>query len=213
MRRIIFLLFIAPLIIVACKDKKQNAATTDAATNVVTEPRTPELAQDPAKDSTEIRKVVTDFYNWYNKNFAKFQEYALYSSIKKKDMPPYKINWDQVTKYQDFIRASVPQLGEEFIANQKRFLQECDSAFKVNVKDELPYGFDYDWYTNSQEDPQYTVDEMNKSKQWIINVTGDNAVVNIRSYYNDNGKDIESMNLKLSIKKEAGQWKIAKIGE
>ena len=95
MRKIIFPLFIAAIMIAACKDKKQNAAK-----DVVAEPRTPEVvvAQDPAKDSAEIKKVITDFYNWYNKNYTKFQEYDLYNGIKKKDMPPYKINWDQVTK-------------------------------------------------------------------------------------------------------------------
>ncbi len=66
-----------------------------------------------------------------------------------------------MSKYQDFIRTSAPQLGEEFIKNQKHFFEQCDSAFKVDVKDEIPYGFDWDWYTNSQEDPQYLLDEMN----------------------------------------------------
>jgi hypothetical protein len=98
----------------------------------------------PQKDSAEIRTVIIDFYNWYNKNDAKLQEYHLYSGIKKKDAPPYKINWDEVTKYQDFIRSSVPQLGEEFLKNQKHFFEKCDSAFKADVNDEIPYGFDYD---------------------------------------------------------------------
>ena len=210
MRKIIFPLFIAAIMIAACKDKKQNAAK-----DVVAEPRTPEVvvAQDPVKDSAEIKKVITDFYNWYNKNYTKFQEYDLYTGIKKKDMPPYKINWDQVTKYQDFIRTSVPQLGEEFLANQKRFFQQCDSAFKVDVKDELPYGFDWDWYTNSQEEPQYLLDEMNKpASSWAIVVNGDDATVSVNGYNENSGKQERITIITLVMKKENGQWKIAKIG-
>ncbi len=209
MKRIIFFLYITTVLIVSCKDKKQ---TTEKDT-VTREQKNPEVvAIDTAKDSTEIRTVVMDFYNWYNKNFAKFQEYNLYSGIKKKDIPPYKINWDQVTKYQDFIRTSVPQLGEEFLSNQKKFFQQCDSAFKVDIQDELPYGFDYDWYTNTQEDPQYTLDEMNKAKQWIINVNGDNATTEVKGTFDDNGKQTEMTVIKFVLKKESGQWKIAKIG-
>ncbi|MCY7309755.1 MAG: hypothetical protein LH619_03165 [Chitinophagaceae bacterium] len=208
MKRIIFFLFIATIGIVSCKDKK-TTTEKDAVTEQKTETV---MAPGLTKDSTAIRTVIMNFYNWYNTNFAKFQEYDLYSGIKKKDMPPYKINWDQVTKYQDFIRTSAPQLGEEFLSNQKKFFQQCDSAFKTDTQDELPYGFDYDWYTNTQEDPQYTLDEMNKAKQWIINVNGDNATTEVKGTFDDNGKQTEMTVIKLALKKESGQWKIAKIG-
>ena len=207
MKRIIFFLFIATIGIVSCKDKK----TTTEKDAVTTEQKIPEVAAtDPAKDSTEIRTVIMNFYNWYNKNFAKFEEYDLYSGIKKKDMPPYKINWDQVTKYQDFIRTSVPQLGEEFLSNQKKFFQQCDSAFKVDVQDELPYGFDYDWYTNSQEDPSYLLDGINKSAKWMINVKGKEASVEIGA---PDHKDYlaGSLLLYVGMKKDNGKWTIAKI--
>jgi hypothetical protein len=207
MRRVIILFSIVAISIVSCKDKKQTTEK-DA---VVPEQKTTEVAAaDPAKDSTEIRTVVMDFYNWYTKNFAKFQEYSLYSGIKKKDMPPYKINWDQVAKYQDYIRASVPQLGEEFLANQKKFFQQCDSAFKVDTQDELPYGFDYDWYTNSQEDPSYLLDGINKSTKWMINVKGEEASVEIGA---PDHKDYlaGSLLLYVGMKKENGKWTIAKI--
>ncbi len=141
-----FFLFITTIGIMSCKDKKQTTEK-DAP---ISEQRSPEAATTvPANDSTEIRAVVMDFYIWYTKNFEIFQAYNLYSGIKKKDIPPYKINWDQVTKYQDYIKTSAPQLGEEFLSNQKKFFQQCDSAFKVDTEEELPYGFDYDWYTNT----------------------------------------------------------------
>lgn len=207
MKQIIFFLFITTIGIMACKDKKQSAGKETVAAQ-----KTTETAPDLAKDSAEIRKVVTDFYNWYTKNYTKFQDYDLYSGIKKKDAPPYKINWDEVTKYQDFIRTSVPQLGEEFIANQKIMLQQSDSAFKIDVKDEIPYGFDYDWYTNSQEDPQYLLDEINKNKPWVISIEGENAFVEVKGEVENNGKKDASTFVTMYMKKENGQWKIAKIG-
>jgi len=204
--RIAILSFIVAIGFASCNNKKQ-ATENDA---VVTEQKTTEVAADPAKDSTEIRKVITDFYNWYNTNYAKFQEYNLYGGIKKKDMPPYKINWDEVEKYQDFIRTSVPQLGQEFLSNQKKFFQQCDSAFKVDTQDELPYGFDYDWYTNSQEDPSYLLDGINKSPKWMINVKGEEASVEIGA---PDHKDYlaGSLLLIVGMKKENGKWTIAKI--
>lgn len=207
MKKNLFILCVGIAGFVACKDKKTETATaTETATKTET------LAADPSKDSAAIRTVIIDFYNWYSKEYKKLMGYNLYSSIKKKEMPPYKINWDEVDKLQSFIRSTVPQLGEEFLKNQRIMLQQADSAFKVDVEDEIPYGFDYDWYTNSQEDAQYTVDEINKAKQWIIAVNGDDAIVDIKGTYTDNGEQKSSTVLKLAMKKENGNWKIAKIG-
>lgn len=191
----------------ACKDKKRGTEKV-----IVVEPATSVQTEDPAKDSTVIRKLITDFYNWYNKNYAKFQTYNLYSSIKKNEKPPYKINWDQVARYQDYIRTSVTQLGEEFISNQKRFFQQCDSAFKADVEDDMPFGFDYDWYTNSQEDPQYLADEINKPTKWLITRSGDYATVEVKGAFDNNGKKELATVLTLTMKKEKEQWTIAKIG-
>ena len=191
---------------IACKNNKKGNE------KIILEPTASMPAQDSAKDAATIRKLVIDFYNWYNKNYSRFQEYNLYSSIKKKDKPPYKINWDQVATYQDFIRTAVPQLGQEFISNQKRFFQQCDAAFKANVEDDMPYGFDYDWYTNSQEDPQYLVDAINKSTTWHITPFGDYATVEVKEEFDNNGKKELTTILLLTMKKENGQWTIAKIG-
>ncbi len=206
MNQVVFVLFVIVMGLMACKDKKQNAGR-DAV-----EQKTAGVVLDPARDSAAIRTVITDFYNWYNKNYARFQEYDLYNGIKKKDAPPYKINWDGVEKYQQFIRDSVPQLGEEFIKNQKHFLQQCDSAFKVEVEDDIPYGFDYDWYTNSQEDPQYLVDNINRAYNWIIKVNEDDATVDIKAIFHVEERQTGETIMKLVMKKEQGNWKIAKIG-
>jgi len=193
----------------ACKGKKEAPAGDAHETT-----NRPAAAADD--DSVQIRKVVTGFYNWYGNNYKKLMDFSLYSGIKKKDHPPYKINWEIVEKYQAFIRDSVPQLGQAFLASQKEMLRQCDSAFKVDTEDEIPYGFDYDWYTNSQEDTKYYVDEVNKPHHWDLTINGDNATVGVKGDYtiNENGKEknAEAVILKLQMKKENGKWTIARIG-
>ncbi len=76
----------------------------------------------------------------------------------------------------------------------------------------MPYNFDYDWYTNSQEEPQVLVDELKKSKQWITTVKGMDATVDVLGFYMDNGKQVETVIMCFGMKKEKGKWKIARIG-
>ena len=131
---IIFISFIT--IVAGCnnnKEKNEKDPITDVSTTAVT--------PDPAKDSAAIRAVILDFYNWYTKEYKQLMGYNLYSGLKKQDAPPYKINWDEVKKYQQFIRSSIPQLGEEFLKNQEKMLQQADSVFKVDTEDDIPYGF------------------------------------------------------------------------
>lgn len=195
-------IIISFLALAACKDQQKPAEEKLSTENPV------ETTQNIVDDSAHIRTVVLDFYNWYNKNYEKFMEFRLYKGIKKNDMPPYKINWEEVKKYQDFIKSSVPNLGEEFLTDQLAFFKQCDSAFKVDVNDEIPYGFDYDWYTNSQEDPQYLLDEINKKEnKWQINVNGNIAKVKV----NDNQNKDYAI-LTMLLKKEDDKWTIVKIG-
>jgi hypothetical protein len=188
----IFLYTLILLSSIGCKEKQQDAKAVKLSTI--------EKA-DPAKDSASIHDVISSFYIWYNKNNTALMKFNLYDGIKQKDAPPYRINWQEVEKYQQFIRDSIPQLGEQFLTNQKLFFQQCDSAFKKDVKDEIPFGFDYDWYTQSQEDPSYLLEEMNKkSTGWKIQVVQDSAAVNAPN------------DLFITMKKEKGHWTIASIG-
>ncbi len=163
-------------------------------------------------DSAQIKNSVITFYNWYNKNYAKLQGFTLYTGVKTKEGPPYKINWKEVERYFGYLRTSVPNIGEEYIKNQRIFLKECDSVFKETPEDEIPYGFDYDWYTNSQEEPQSLVDELKKSKQWITTVKGNDATVDVLGYYMNGDTKVETVVMCFGMKKEKGKWKIAKIG-
>jgi hypothetical protein len=162
-------------------------------------------------DSAVIHTTITNFYNWYNKNYQKFNSYNLYTSIKTKDNPPYKINWKEADRYFNFVR-TVPQLGEEFIKNLRIMLKASDSAFKVDLEDEIPYNFDYDWYTNSQEEPQWLIDELKKATQWATAVKGMDATVDVLGYYMEGNKKVETVVMCFQMKKEKGKWKIAKIG-
>jgi hypothetical protein len=169
-------------------------------------------AQTSKTDSTQIRATIMSFYNWYLKNHAKLNSFKLYRGIKVKDAPPYRINWTEANRYFSFIRSSVPGLGEAFIAGQKVFLQQCDSAFRVDTEDEIPYGFDYDWYTNSQEDAGYLVDELKKAKQWATTVHGTEANVDVLGSFLNNGVPVETVIMCYIMKREKGKWKIAGIG-
>ena len=203
MKKLIFgIVAVAFISIAACNNQKDNSEKkSENNLNI-------ESSKIATNDTAEIRSVVLGFYNWYNKNYEKFQDYNLYSGLKKPDAPPYKINWDEVKKYQDFIRSSVPNLGELFLTDQLAFFKQCDSAFKVDVNDEIPYGFDYDWYTNSQEDPQYLLDEINKKEnKWQINVNGNIATVKV----NDNQNKDYAI-LTMLLKKDNDKWLIVKIG-
>ncbi len=203
MKKIVVAGIAGMMLLVSCKTKTKDAENADKK----------EMTGDQTSDSASIRKTVTGFYEWYDASYAKFFRYDLYSGLKKEDEPPYKINWEEVAKYQQFIADSVPQLGQQFLQNQNRFLQQCDSAFKVNVADDIPYGFDYDWYTNSQEGTEYLLRDLRNPKaDWYIRVNGDDADVRV-NMNRERGSETEQYTvISLSMKKEKGEWKIAKIG-
>lgn len=204
MKKITLLLLLSASLL-ACKDQKKEKESAPQ------EPVESATVVPFAEDSAAIRKVIMDFYKWYTVNYEKLLDFKLYDGVKKPDMPPYQIKWDAVDKYHAYIRESVPQLGEAFLVRQKKFFQECDSAFKVDLEGELPYGFDYDWYTNSQEDPSYLLEGLQASNNWVIQVKNEEANVEIGAPENKNYAS-GSLLLFVGLKKENGQWKMAQIG-
>lgn len=204
MRREVLIVLAGTMLFLSCKQKDQTAGKNGDPAE-----QTPE----PATDSVYIRQTVTDFYEWYHTHYSSFFRFDLYSGLKKEDAPPYKINWEEIKKYQQFIRDSVPQLGQAFLDNQQRFFKQCDSAFKVDIEDEIPYGFDYDWYTNSQEGTEYLLEDIrNPSTAWEIRVNGDVADVRLTASRTFEGKTENYTAISLSLKKENGRWTISKIG-
>jgi len=80
----------------------------------------------------------------------------------------------------------------------------------VNTEDEIPWGFDYDWYTNSQEEAQVLIDELKKAKQWAMTINGVSASVDVLGFYTDNGKKIETVVMCFKMKKEKGSGVLRK---
>jgi hypothetical protein len=199
-------LLVAIATLVACNDKKE-----DKEKKVIDEETTISVPTDPASDSAAIRAVIIDFYTWYTANYKKLMAFDLYSSIKKNNGAPYQLNTEEVKRYQAFIRDSIPQLGDAFARNHEDLFRKIDSAFKKDTKEDVPYYFDFDWFTNSQEEPAYLLEGLKRSQKWRINVQGDEASVEIASPVD---KDYlpGSLLLYVGMKKENGQWTIARIG-
>ncbi len=197
-------LLVVMVILLSCKQKEQAAGKNGEPEDTI---------QSPVSDSTSIRITVTGFYEWYHTHYPSFNRFDLYSGLKKEDAPPYKINWEEVTRYQQFIRDSVPWLGDIFLQNQKRFLEQCDSAFKVDVEDDIPYGFDYDWYTNSQEGTEYLLEDLrNPVSRWDIDIAGNEATVQVNAERTFNNKKESYTAISLVLKKDNRIWTISKIG-
>jgi hypothetical protein len=197
MKRLFVFLLVAAIAALSCKDKTK---TTDQKVDNASTYR---------QDSIQISQVIKEFYTWYSTHSQRFMDYHLYKGVKKKDEPPYQIDWTVVDKYQGYIHDSVPQLGDAFLANQKILLQKADSAFKVDNPDDVPAYFDFDWYTNTQEDPAYMLDELNKTKRWNIKVNGDNAIADVKGW-DENGTKEPATVILVELKKENGKWKISK---
>ncbi len=200
-------LFMGVTMIIACNNSKKTETKETAADTA----QKTEVIPAATPDSVAIKAVILDFYTWYTQNDKKLMSFDLYHSLKKNNAAPYELNKDEVKKYQDFVRDSIPQLGAEFDKNLAVMFTKADSAFKKDLKDDVPVYFDYDWYTNSQEDPQYLLDGIKKSNKWIITVNGDNATVEIGAP-EDKNYTSGSLLIQLDMKKENGQWTIAKIG-
>jgi hypothetical protein len=200
--RQVTIFLISVLIIIGCKNSKEQKQEETTNESPVTQ---------TGSDSTAIRNVIIDFYSWYTTNYNKLTNFDVYSSIKKNNAAPYQMNWNEVKRYQDFIRDSVPQLGDEFLVEQKRMFEKADSAFKVDLDSDVPAYFDYDWFTNSQEAPSYLLNGLKSSSKWNIDVKGDVATVEIGA---PEAKDYISGSLLLfvALKKENGQWTISRIG-
>lgn len=202
MKQLILLAFTA-LSLTACKEKKQDPTQQDT-TPVAT-------GSSFADDSTAIRKLVLDFYDWYTANDEQLMKFKLYSGKKKSDEPPYQLNWDQIDLYQAFIRDSVPYLGAAFLEQQRKMFKQVDSALKASPEDEIPFGFDYDWYTNSQEDPSYLLDGIKASGKWMLQIKGDDATLEIGAPEDKNYVS-GSLLIFIGLKKENGRWTISEIG-
>ncbi len=120
-------------------------------------------------DLALAKGTIINFYKWYNVNWKKLAAFKLYKGKEKADHPPYVIDWEEASRYFDYLRKSVPYLAEGFIATEKKRLTECEKDFLKNPEDDVPAGFDYDSFTNSQEGTGvFLKDLLKKSNKWKI---------------------------------------------
>ena len=161
-------------------------------------------AQTLSAEQQAVKKVVVDFYKWYAANDAKLYNFKLYKGKVVKDAPPYIIDWKVAEKYFNYVRKNVTWLGQAFIINERKFLKQCQQNFNKYPEEEMPMGFDYDRFTDTQEDAKYTLDEyiLNKKMTWQINIKNAVAIV----FINVKNKDRS----KVELVKENGTWKISK---
>ncbi|MFZ4057277.1 MAG: hypothetical protein ACOYKE_04030 [Ferruginibacter sp.] len=166
----------------------------------------PLWAQTSSKDQTAIKTTITHFYQWYNVHWKKINAFKLYRP-KKGDAPPYTIDWKQVQLYFAFIKKNVPQLGNAFIENERQYFKNAQKQFDQSPEEEIAIGFDYDRFTNTQEEPQYVVPEiLNKKRRWKINIDKNTAIVYIYHLESDKESDKDI----IELTKEKGVWTIAK---
>jgi hypothetical protein len=158
-------------------------------------------------DETACKTTVVDFYKWYKANSKKMNAFILYKGKKKKNMPPYIIDWKAVDKYFAFVRKSVPYMGEAFINHEKKFFQDTQKEFDADPDGEVPAGFDYDRFDGSQEDPTYIVDHtiLYPKNKWEVKINGNKATV----FITDMHKDAGAQKSKVGLTKENGVWKIS----
>ncbi len=162
-------------------------------------------------DETVCKTTVVDFYKWYKVNWKKMDAFVLYKGKKKKNTPPYVIDWKAVDKYFVFIRKSIPYFGETFISNEKKFFAKTQKEFDADPEGEVPAGFDYDRFVGSQEDPKWTVDQLvlYPKNKWEVKIKGDEATV----FITDMHKDAGAQKSKVGLTKENGSWKISQCLE
>lgn len=155
-----------------------------------------------------------DFYRWYNTSWKKVDAFQLFRSKKGNDGPPYMIDWKVMDQYFTYLRRNVPTVGEVFIENERRFFQDADEAFKNDPDEEMPAGFDYDRFTNSQEEPQWFWDELIKpSNVWTIVIDKTDAD---KGYVIIQQRDQTQTSVLHhffcgELQREKGKWKIARL--
>ena len=165
-----------------------------------------------ATDSVQIKNTVIQFYKWYKANWKQLAAFKLYKSRQHKEGPPYMINWKEVETYFSYLRHHVPYLGEAFIASERRAFKAIDAAFIKYPEDDVPAGFDYDRFTDTQQDPKWFWQELNKkANTWTITISGNKATVVVKGK-NDQDKAAEDTDVFCgSVAKEKGTWKMATL--
>lgn len=154
-----------------------------------------------------IKKVFFDFLHYYQHNEKKFNSFQLHQGTGKEDAPPYHIVWKEVERYANFLRKSVPFVGEKYIANEKNDFKFYDSCYKADPLDEMPVGFDFDRWGGGQESVEYLVKwHTGKDNIYQVIINGDQAELRIGSPLWKGSQEKDRIWSKVPFEKEKGRW-------
>ncbi len=163
-------------------------------------------------DKAQIKNVVTGFYNWYNKNWKKVNAFKLYSGTgADKEVPPFRVDWKEVDRYTVWMKKNAFYFTNQYFINERKDFQWADSMIQTEPQSEIMYGFDYDRFTLSQEEPQWFVNELNrKSNKWNITINGNKAKISVISLDVNTKENWEVFCGEMH--KEKNVWKISRLG-
>lgn len=174
------------------------------------------MAQRLTAEQQKVKKVYTDFVKWYRDHGETLDGFDLFhgsDTTENGQQPPWIMNWPNVEKYLVHIRKNVPYLGETFIANERKFLKQCEKYWKEDPKEELTAGFDYDRFLGGQESPDVLAQNiLAKNVKWKVVIKGNRATIYYITPWDRDEKDRPlkiTSGTKVLLQKEKGKWKIA----
>lgn len=154
-----------------------------------------------------IKKVFFDFLHYYQQNEKKFDAFELHKGTGKEDAPPYHIQWKEVERYANFLRKSVPFVGETYINNEKNDFKFYDSCYKADPLDEMPVGFDFDRWGGGQESVEYLVKwHTGKDNIYQVKIDGVKAELRIGSPLWKGSEEKDRLWSRVPFIKEKGRW-------
>jgi hypothetical protein len=163
-------------------------------------------------DSVQIEHTITSFYKWYNNNWEKVNAFKLYNSKTGPEGPPYIVNWKGVKKYFTYLKKEAPQLHPEFYLAEREEFKRLQKGFDKNPQEAIAIGFDYDRFTNSQDEPQWFITELKKTAKWQIDYkTNTEAIITLWQSASDARGDYQYQLMCFDMKKTGKGWKIAAI--
>jgi tetratricopeptide (TPR) repeat protein len=144
----------------------------------------------PSQDKPEV--VVFKFFKWYFDN--KINELEL-TNWNDPNMKFYRVNFSATEKYLQKLQTT-GFVSKTYIENWRNYFKRRDEAFlKEQQNDGPPMGFEFDFITNSQENPE----KINASDFKLIEITETKAKVNYAGY------------LVYLLQMEGKEWKITGI--
>ncbi len=162
------------------------------------------------KEQEAIKKIFFDFLNFYQKNEQKFQSFNLYKGTGEEGGPPYHIQWKEVENYCSWLRKNVPYAGEAYIKNERKDFKYYDSMFRVEPDEEIPFGFDFDRWSGSQEDIKYMIDLYTSPKnKYIVIINGNKAILRIGGELPEGADEPDRGWSEVNFIKEKMKWKMA----